>query len=124
MTTRNPTTSYPDDDDRSIIKHAVTGLLNGDDSAPIRSPQFADRSVQITGTLGAGGTVLIEGSNDGGTTWHTLNDPQGVALSINALKVKQVGEVTELLRARVSAGDGTTNLSAYFLLRRPLPART
>lgn len=95
-----------------------TPLLNGDSGAPFAMPGFADRSVQIGGTFGAGGTVLIEGSNDG-SNYVTLNDPQGVALSITAAGLKEISQICKLIRPRVSAGDGTTSITVTLLARRP-----
>lgn len=99
-------------------KFTWTGLLNGDSGEPIDWTIFADRSVQVLGTLGAGGTVLLEGSNDGGTTWATLNDAGGSPLSMTSLKIEQVLEMTEKVRPRVSAGDGTTNLTVIIVARK------
>lgn len=79
---------------------------------------FADRSVQLTGTLGAGGTVLIEGSNDGGTTWATLNDAFGNALSLTALGIKQITESVERVRPNISAGDATTSITVNLFMRK------
>jgi hypothetical protein len=108
--------------DRTIGNNAHfvqwTPLLNGDSGAPFAMPGFADRSVQVTGTFGAGGTVLIEGSNDG-VTYSTLSDPQGVALSVTAALLKEISQICKLIRPRVSAGDGTTSLSVTLLARRP-----
>src|SRR5690606_19607919 len=83
-----------------------TGLANGDDGAPVEYGAFADRSVQITGTFGAGGTVLIEGSNNG-TNWTGLTDAMGDAIAATGAGIWSVTEVTRYLRPRVSAGDGT-----------------
>jgi hypothetical protein len=80
-------------------------------------PAANDRSVQVTGTFGSGGTLLIEGSNDGGVTWGTLNDPQGSALSFTSSKIEAIQELTAMIRPRVSAGDGTTALAVYVLVR-------
>lgn len=80
----------------------------------------ADRSVQVFGTFGAGGTVVIEGSNDGGVTWATLHDPQGNALSFTAVAFRTIDEVSEMIRPRVSAGDGTTALTVAMVFRRLL----
>lgn len=80
----------------------------------------ADRSIQVDGTLGAGGTVLIEGCNEATpVNWYTLNDPSSTALSITALKVEQVLEITRWIRPKVSAGDVTTSLTVTMLARRP-----
>jgi hypothetical protein len=93
-------------------------LLNGDSGAPFPIPGFADRSVQVVGTFGAGGTVLIEGSNDG-TNYATLKDPQGVALSITAASINEILQIVKFIRPRVSAGDGTTSLTVILLARKP-----
>jgi hypothetical protein len=94
-----------------------TPLLNGDSGAPYSMAGFADRSVQVTGTFGAGGTVLIEGSNDG-STFVTLNDPQGVALSKTGAALQEISQITRFIRPRVSAGDGTTSITVTLLARR------
>jgi hypothetical protein len=93
-----------------------TGLLNGDDGAPFERPGFADRSVEVLGTFGAGGTCLIEGSI-GGTAYYTLTDVANAALSRTASGLRQVTENTRLIRPRVSAGDGTTSLTVHLLVR-------
>ena len=49
-----------------------SGLLNGDDGTPLYlGTDYADRSVQVLGTLGTGGTVQIEG-------WRYLRHPDGL----------------------------------------------
>lgn len=100
--------------------HVVTwtGLLNGDSGAPLEMVGSADRSVQITGTFGTGGTVLIEGSNNG-INYSTLHDPGGNAISLTSAQIIAVLEVSAFIRPRVSAGDGTTSLAVVLLVRRP-----
>jgi hypothetical protein len=94
-----------------------TPLANGDSGTPYAMTGFADRAVQVAGTFGAGGTVLIEGSIDG-TNYFTLNDPQGVAISKTAAGGSEVGVLVKLIRPRVSAGDGTTSISCTMIARR------
>lgn len=67
-------------------------------------------TVQVTGTFGVGGTVVIEGSNDG-TNYVTLNDAGGAALSLTAAGLKAIRELPAYIRPRVTAGDGTTSLT-------------
>lgn len=71
---------------------------------------YADRSVQVFGTFGAGGSVLIEGSNDG-EHWSALADPQGSPLVFNTAKIEAVLECTRHLRPVVAAGDETTDIT-------------
>ena len=76
----------------------ITGTNDGQPESP---QQYYRRSVQVTGTFSTG-TVLIEGSDDGGTTWFTLSDYQGFALSFAAAGIKPVQEITQLIRPRAS----------------------
>lgn len=97
--------------DRGVVTITWTGLVNGDSGTPVsHMTAFADRSIQVTGTFGSGGTVLIEGSLDG-TNYATLTDQSDNALSITSAKIEQVIQLVKYLRPRVSAGDGTTSLT-------------
>lgn len=103
---------------RGIHRTSWTGLLNSDDGAPASLSRLPDKTVQVKGTFGAGGTVVIEGSNDGGATYVTLNDSRGEttgALSFTGADVRTILENTELVRPRVTAGDGTTNIEVYLI---------
>lgn len=88
-----------------------------DVGTPIEMPGSADRSVQVTGTLGTGGSLRVEGSMDG-VTYHVLTDPQGNALDITTLKIETIMEVVRYIRPRITAGDGTTSLTCRILMRR------
>lgn len=101
--------------------HIITWspLANGDDGRPIEMPGSADRTIQVFGTFGLGGNLRIEGSNDG-TNWAVLSDPQGNVLDIISPKIESVLELTRFIRPRVTAGDGTTSLTAILLVRRTL----
>ncbi len=78
---------------------------------------WLDRTFQVEGTFGVGGTLVIEGSNDG-TNWEVLTNPQGSALSFTAAGLQQVIEVVMQMRPRVTGGDGTTSLNVSSLYRR------
>ena len=89
-------------------------MANGDTGAPFEAPSSGDRSVQVTGTFGAAGSVSIEGSNDG-TNWATLRDPANGSLAITAASIRAVMELTRYIRPNVTAGDGTTSLTITLL---------
>lgn len=91
-------------------------MQSGDDGQPIELANFADRSVQVVGDFGAGGNVRIEGSLDG-TNYATLTDPQGNALDITTAKIEAITELVRWIRPRVTAGDGSTNLTVIMLLK-------
>lgn len=95
-----------------------TPLANTDVGTPLEMIGSADRSVQVVGEFGAGGTLLLEGSNDG-TNYNTLHDPGGNALSLTSSQIVAILEISAFIRPRVSAGDGSTALSVTLLVRRP-----
>lgn len=93
-------------------------MANGDVGAAIdKFGGFADKSMQVDGTFGAGGTVIAEGSNDG-VNFHTLNDPQGNPISITAAGIKTILESVLHVRPRVTGGDGTTSLAITMFARK------
>lgn len=91
-------------------------LANGDTGTPLPLAQYADRSVQVVGTFGAGGTVAIKGSNDG-VNFITLTDPQGNPLSFTSSGLEAITEMVAFVRPEVLAGDGTTNLTVTIAAR-------
>lgn len=94
-----------------------SGLLNGDDGQPLEAIDFSDASIQVGGTFGAGGTIVLEGSNDG-VTYFTLTDAQAAAISKSAAALEQLAEVCRYIKPHVTAGDGTTSLVATLYMRR------
>lgn len=108
-------------DDDGVIRLKWT-LANGDTGAPVASAQWADRSIQVEGTFGAGGNLRWEGSNDG-ALFEVLSDPQGTALNVTSAKIKAITEVVAFARPNVTAGDGTTSIVVTLTARRPQPLR-
>lgn len=102
----------------AVTKFTFAAMTNGDSGTPVPWVQWADRSIQVTGTFGAGGNLRWEGSNDGGATYATLTDPQGNALDFTAAKIEQITELVELARPRVTAGDGTTSITVTLVARK------
>lgn len=102
---------------KGVHKWTATPLLNGDQSTHLTGPNLPDKTVQIFGTFGVGGSVNIEGSNDGGTTWHIVNDSRGEGnpITITAADTRTILENPERLRANVTAGDGTTSLTVQIV---------
>jgi len=91
-------------------------FVGSDSGSPLPGMGWSDRSIQVEGTIGAGGTIVIEGSNDG-SNWHTLKDPFSVAISFTATGLAQITEISRYVRPRVSAGDGTTSVTITIVLR-------
>lgn len=94
-----------------------SGLLNGDTGTPVEMIDYPDKTVTITGTFGAGGSITMQGSNDN-SNWFAITDPQGNAVTKTAAGMELMIECPRYLRPNVTAGDGTTNLAVQLLCRR------
>jgi hypothetical protein len=104
--------------DRAHVISWTPMTFSGTDvGTALEMPGSSDRSVQVTGTFGTGGSVRIEGSNDG-TNYAVLTDPQGNALDITTAKIEAVMELTRYIRPRITAGDGTTSLTVSMLVKK------
>lgn len=118
MATVNPTVEQSVTDDPDVIRITWAALTTTNaDGAPCKFLQHADRTIQVAGTFGAGGTVVWEGSNDG-TNYVTLTDQSDNNLSITTAKIEQIMQVPLMSRPRVTAGDGTTSLTVTVVMRR------
>lgn len=87
------------------------------DGEKVGMADYQDRTIQVLGTFGTGGSVTIQGSNDDGTTWATLTDPLGNNLTFTAAGMKQITELPQYIRPNVTAGDGNTSLSVFLHMR-------
>jgi hypothetical protein len=120
MATVNPVITHIGDQDGSTMKFVWT-ITGTNDGAPMPFAQWADRSAHFVGTW-AGGTVVWEGSNDGGVNWFTLTDAQAVAISKTADGLEQIVEVTEYARPRATVS--VTSVVVSVVARRQNPMRT
>ena len=106
-------------DASGIILVKWTGLTKATDDTgtPFVCPHYADKSIQLIGTLGVAGECTIQGSNMATSpTYATLADPQGNALVMTGLKIEQVLENTYLIRPSITNGDANTLLDVYMLV--------
>lgn len=96
-------------------------MANGDvgQAIPKNFSAFVDRTFQVEGTFGAGGSVAVQGSNDS-TNFRALTDPQGVVIAVTAVGIKQVTEACANMRPAVTAGDGTTSVTVTAFIRRAM----
>lgn len=102
-------------------------MTNGDSGAPYAFTQWADRSVQVSGTFGAGGSARWEGSNlpapSSDADYSVLTDPQGNDLNITSAKIEAVTELAAWSRPRITAGDGTTSITVTLVAFNSRTAR-
>lgn len=90
-------------------------VLDDDTGEPLEAAYLADKSVQVEGTLGVGGSLSIEGSNDG-TNYSVLTDPAGNALTTTAVNyLVQILENPRYIRPHITIGDGNTDLNVYLI---------
>lgn len=105
--------------DAGIVTSTWAAMANGDSGTPVQLDAFADRSLQVTGTFGVGGSCTLEGSNDG-VNYFALHNPQGTLIAQTAAGLVQILELTLWVRPRVTAGDGTTSLVAVMTAGRTI----
>ena len=91
-------------------------LARGDTGTPYTMPGWADKSIQIEGSFDSANGIL-EGSNDG-TTYYTLTDPQGNAISKGSAALEAVTEMTRYIRPRVDGAGGAAAVDFYLAVRR------
>lgn len=93
---------------RQSVWVLTTADPNGD---AISMPGARDRSVQVLGTFG-GATLTVQGSYDG-TTWASLHDESGVALTFTAAGAHAIVENLLHIRcALTTVGVGATITAA------------
>lgn len=104
-------TTYPG---HGVALATWAALANGEAGQPVSLHRYPDKTFQISGTFGAGGSVNIEGSNDG-SNWNVLADINGNALTRNASGIDTISDNPFYIRANCTVGDGTTNLKITIL---------
>lgn len=97
------------------VKHTWAGLLNGDNGSPAGVMEHTDDyMIQASGTFGAAGSVALQGSNDG-VNFFALKDAGGTVIALTTLEPIRISHMPLQVRPFVTAGDGTTNLTAYLV---------
>ena len=93
-----------------------TSMLSGNIGTAYPCPNYADKSIHVTGGF-YGATVTIQGSNepDNPSSWITLSDATGNALTFADVGLKQILENCYWIRPIVTGGAGGTNINVYLL---------
>lgn len=119
MATINPTIEVLESAkySRQLIKVTWSSVTEADTCAPVECGDFADRSVQFSGTFGAA-TVTFQGSNDD-ITYTILTDPQGNNISKTAAGLEAVTECTAYAKPVATGGTGQS-LKIVMVGRRQL----
>lgn len=102
------TVTYP----RKGLIQAVWNLIDGatpKNGVPLDAARWPIKSVQVAGAVGDGGSITMEGSNNG-DDWEALNDAEGNEATLAAEGILQLLENTAYLRPALTAGDAATDL--------------
>lgn len=101
-----------------IIPSTVSwaSLASGDNGAAVQIGNAATISVQFSGTFTIT-TVVLEGSNDG-TTYYTIDDIEGTAISKTAAGQMEVRDRPKYIRPRISVGGVSTDVTAVMYLSK------
>ena len=90
-------------------------LTGSDEGQPIELATFPDRSVQVEGDFGAGGSMSIQGSNDG-TNYRVLKDHLGNNLNFTSADIRSIDQIVRYLKP-VGAGAAVA-LTVTLMQRR------
>lgn len=88
-------------------------MANGDVGAPLYLSDSSDKTVQVLGTFGTGGSVTIQGSNHPVTetpTYATLHKVDISAATYTAAGMDVIIDNPVCIRPYVTAGDVSTDL--------------
>jgi hypothetical protein len=114
MATRDAAWVGPTDDGYIVV--TWEGLLTTDVGQGINTAGHFNKSFQIIGNHSGSATIVMQGSNDDGTTWNTLHDATGALATYSANAFGTVIEQPLLIRPSVGAGDGSTDLKVIMVL--------
>lgn len=106
---------------RGVITY--TWLMgDADTGVAIRSPHLADKDLQVVGTAWDSATLVIEGSNDGGTTYRTLkpvNTDNVTTLSFTSGNPSEtILNNPDLIRPRTTGGAGSADIKVYITMKK------
>ena len=97
------------------VKVVWANVKSGDTCAPVDLFANSDRSVQVTGPF-SGATLRVEGSNDD-STYHTLKDVFGTALTYTSADLRTINELTAKIKPAIADGDGNTSVTVTMFAR-------
>lgn len=108
--------------DGSTVIVTWTPVTSADTCHPVRYPEYADRSVHVSGTFD-GATVQIQGSNNGGVSFAALADPTETTIVLTTERIKAILENTDFIMPVVSGGGGAQSLTIAILFHLTNPLR-
>ncbi len=106
------------DDAGKTHRYTWVNLANGDTGQPISVPGAADMTVQVHGTWGTGGTLIIQGSLEATpSNWFTARDGGDNLISFTSADGEMLVNLLAHIRPKVTAGDGDTDFTVILFVR-------
>lgn len=99
-----------------------TPVTNADTCGPWSAPEYADRSVHVSGTFNSA-SVAVKGSNNAGVSFASLNDPTSTVIAITAEAIKAILENTDQIGPVITGGGGSQSLTISMLFHLSNPLR-
>jgi len=106
---------------KGVMKSSWGAQTVTTDTVPaLDAPTYPEKSVQVIGTYD-GATITIQGSNDAGTTYDTLNDSRGVGNAMTFTSgsggVKTLLENPQLVKPKLTTSTGSPSLKVIIISR-------
>lgn len=113
MATRALETVYRD---RHMRVYKWTGLLQGDDGAPLQIDEFHHITIHGFGAFDGSANMNIMGSNDGTNFAVTKKHDVG-SMILTAASIEKLLTEPRYIKPSVTSGNVSTNLSCWVCLR-------
>jgi hypothetical protein len=103
--------------EKSLVSVSWSGLKFGDEAEAFDLGSVASASVQLSGSFGEGGSVALEGSNNG-EYFIPLKDVYGSLLVRNKPSIDSLGQHVRFVRPAVKSGDELTDVKCTLYINR------
>jgi hypothetical protein len=113
MATRALETVYRD---RHMRVYKWTGLLQGDDGAPLQVDEFHHITIHGFGSFSGGAHLNILGSNEGNNFAVTKKHDVG-SMILTADSIEKLLTEPRYIKPSITSGNGSTNLACWVCLR-------
>jgi hypothetical protein len=109
---------------KGVFRYTVTGMAGSDNSVPVDTGSFDERSVQVFGTVASETSITIQGRNSTSTDagWNTMTTPSGGDVSFTAAGMLEIDTPAYQYRVlnQLTATTGVasdTDVTVVFLFR-------
>ena len=107
---------------KGVIRAEWTGITATGPGRCLDAFAYPDKTVVLSGTIGSGTTVVIQGSNTatsvlttGAAGFYTLTDQSDNALSLSTGKAETIAQNPQYIRPLVTAKNANTNVKVTIM---------